>query len=114
MRARLAVPSGDTAPGSCPHRDRGMAPRSRSRRRDEPARQSWLLAFIVTDIDHAHFLGARDGHTLTFQIAQSEGPFLISVLEVQRGGEGECVRLVLPDVSPRSNSNARRVHLLST
>lgn len=53
-----------------------------------------FIVFIVTDIHHVYdFLAARDGHKLTFHIAQSEGPFLFSVLEVQRGGEGEVVCL---------------------
>ena len=58
-----------------------------------------FILVIVTNIDDIHdFLAARDGDKLTFHIAQSEGSFLFSVFEVQRGGEREIVRPALPDV----------------
>lgn len=58
-----------------------------------------FILVIVANIDDIHnFLAARDGDKLTFHIAQSEGSFLFSVFEVQRGGEREIIRLALPDV----------------
>src|SRR6476660_2019264 len=58
-----------------------------------------FILVIVANIDDIHdFLTARDGGKLTFHIAQSEGSFLFSVFEVQRGGKREIVRPALPDV----------------
>jgi len=68
-----------------------------------------FIVGILANIHHVHnFLAARDRDKLMFHIAQSERSLLLSMFEIQCGGEVEVVRLVLPDMlfdlfEPRSH-----------